>query len=66
VNIKDIFFTDYLRAGVTYQNVREHFVQSNDTRQVNLGFAYRFGKVLKGPAHRSNGGAGDEQNRVRL
>ena len=66
VNMKDIFFTDYLRAGVTYQNVREHFVQSNDTRQVNLGFAYRFGKVLKGPAHRSNGGAGDEQNRVRL
>lgn len=66
MNVKDIFFTDYLRASVTYQNVREHFIQTNDTRQVNLGFAYRFGKTLKGPAHRSNGGAGDEQNRVRL
>ena len=66
VNVQDVFFTDYVRASITYQNVREHFVQTRDSRVGTLTFTYRFGKVLKGPAHRGNGGAGDEQNRVRL
>jgi outer membrane receptor protein involved in Fe transport len=66
LNVSDIFFTEPLRAGITYQNVREHFLQSRDSRAGNLSFTYRFGKALKGPAHRGNGGAGDELNRVKL
>lgn len=66
LNVSDIFFTEPLRAGITYQNVREHFLQSRDSRAGNLSFTYRFGKTLKGPAHRGNGGAGDELNRVKF
>jgi hypothetical protein len=36
-----------------------------DSRQFNLSFTYRFGKTNIAPERRRNGGASDEQNRVK-
>jgi hypothetical protein len=44
---------------------REHFIQSGDTRVVNLSFSYRFGRSGKEPAGRHPGGADEELNRVK-
>lgn len=65
-NIQDIFYTDISRGLITYQDVREHFVQKTDTRVFNLSFTCRFGKGARGAARRSNGGAKDEQGRVKF
>jgi iron complex outermembrane recepter protein len=66
MNWRDVFFTEYLTADISYQNVREHFTQKHDSRLVNLSFTYRFGKTLKDAGRRAQGGATDEQNRVHL
>jgi Outer membrane protein beta-barrel family len=66
LNAKDIWFTLTTDATVDYENVREHFIQSGDTRVVNLSFSYRFGRSGKEPAGRHLGGADEEQNRVKL
>ncbi len=66
LNVKDIWHTLITTATITYENVREHFIQSNDTRVVNLSFTYRFGKTPKDPGSRHLGGADEEQNRVKL
>jgi hypothetical protein len=64
LNVRDIFYTQVIDGRITYQNVREHFVQSRDSRVVNLGFTWRFGKAFK-ETKRDRGGASEEQNRVR-
>ena len=66
LNLNDIFFTYYISADIVYQNVREFFVQKHDSRVANVSFTYRFGKSAKGAARPRQGGATEEQNRVRL
>lgn len=61
LNIRDMFFTQVINGGIRYGNVREQFVQSRDTRVVNIGFTYRFGKVLKESGGRRNGGSASEE-----
>lgn len=64
LNVRDIFFTQQIQGDIRYQNVRERFNQSRDTRVATISFNWRFGKQL-GESRRKNSGASEEQNRVR-
>jgi len=65
LNVRDIFRTQQFRAITQYGNVDVAFQNRWDSRQVSLGFTYRFnkGKIENKPA-RKTGGADDEQSRV--
>ncbi len=64
LNVRDIFFTQQIQGDIRYQNVRERFNQSRDTRVATISFNWRFGKQL-GESGRKKSGASEEQNRVR-
>lgn len=64
LNVRDIFFTQKIQGDIRYQNVRERFNQSRDTRVATISFNWRFGKQL-GESRRKNSGTSEEQNRVR-
>ncbi|MCF3749939.1 outer membrane beta-barrel family protein, partial [Salmonella enterica subsp. enterica serovar Weltevreden] len=64
LNMRDIFFTQQIQGEIRYQNVRERFNQSRDSRVATISFNWRFGKQL-GESRRKNSGASEEQNRVR-
>lgn len=64
LNIRDIFFTQQIKGDIRYQNVRERFNQSRDSRVATISFNWRFGKQL-GEARKRNNGSSEEQNRVR-
>jgi len=63
---RDVFRNQKIRGHVEYSNIDASFQQRRDSRQVALGFTYRFakGKVGNTPK-RKTGGANDEQNRVK-
>jgi len=63
---RDVFRTQKIKGHVEYSNIDASFQQRRDSRQVALGFTYRFakGKVGNTPK-RKTGGANDEQNRVK-
>jgi hypothetical protein len=63
---RDVFATQKMKGHVEYSNIDASFQQRRDSRQVALGFTYRFakGKVGNTPK-RKTGGANDEQNRVK-
>ena len=65
LNVRDIFRTQRFRAVSQYGNVDAAFQNSWDSRQLSVGFTYRFakGKVENKPS-RKTGGADDEQSRV--
>jgi hypothetical protein len=65
-NLADVFFTNYARGEILYQNVHEHYVQKRDSRVVNVAFTWRFGKTFKEGGSRRQGGATEEQQRVNL
>lgn len=63
LNVRDIFFSQIINGDIRYQNVREHFKQSRDSRVVTLSFSYRFGKNFN-DNRRKTGGSSEEQQRV--
>lgn len=65
LNVRDIFGTQQFRAYTKYGNVDVAFQNRWDSRQVSVGFSYRFskGKIENKPS-RKTGGADDEQSRV--
>lgn len=66
LNVRDIFYTQVIDGHIKYQNVNEHFIQSRDSRVVNISFTWRFGKQFKdAPRKKSDNGASEEQNRVK-
>ncbi|HMD01192.1 MAG TPA: outer membrane beta-barrel family protein, partial [Ferruginibacter sp.] len=66
VNFKDIFAGSVFKGYSKYSNVDAQFKDVNDNRTVGVSFTYRFSKgKLKASGSRRNGGAGDEQNRVK-
>ncbi|MEX6686195.1 TonB-dependent receptor [Danxiaibacter flavus] len=66
LNVRDIFYTQVIDGHIKYQNVNEHFIQSRDSRVVNISFTWRFGKPLKdAPRKKNDNGASEEQNRVK-
>ena len=63
---RDVFLTQKAKGTIVYSNINAAFQQRRDSRQVALGFTYRFnkGKLKAGNGKRA-GGASEEQQRVK-
>ena len=66
VNVRDILYTRQHNFESRYGTVDVKGQERGESRQVNVGFTYRFnkGKMNGGPKKRTNGSASEEQNRV--
>ncbi|MCW3465944.1 TonB-dependent receptor [Chitinophaga nivalis] len=64
LNARDIFYSQIIYGTILYNNVEESYVQSADTRVVNLSFTYRFGKKLNAPARNKGNSTEQEQRRI--
>lgn len=63
---RDIFFTQKIKGTSRFSNIDAAFQQQRDSRQVALGFTYRFSKgKISGGQKRKTGGAEEEKNRVK-
>ena len=63
---RDILNTQKASGVILYSNIDASFQQRRDSRQVALGFTYRFNKgKLKASSGKREGGASDEQGRVK-
>ncbi|RYZ24006.1 MAG: TonB-dependent receptor [Chitinophagaceae bacterium] len=65
LNVRDIFFTNKVQGGMSFQNTDVRFWQTRDSRNVSLAFNWRFGKPAKDSPRRRSGAASDELNRVK-
>ena len=66
LSVRDVLYSQKAKGNIKYSNIDASFQQRRDSRQVALGFTYRFSKGKVGAQKRRNtGGAGDEQNRVK-
>lgn len=67
LNMRDVLYSQKVKGTIRYSNIDAAFQQHRDSRQVALGFTYRFskGKMNNNGQKRKTGGAGDEQNRVK-
>jgi iron complex outermembrane receptor protein len=65
VGVDDIFNTRQFNGVVKYSDVNVLVQNRRPSRQFNINFSYRFGKKNIPEVRRKNGGAGDEQNRVK-
>ncbi len=66
LNVRDIFAGGVFKGYSKYGTVDAHFTDVNDSRTGSLTFTYRFNKgKLKAGSTKKNGGASDEQNRVK-
>lgn len=63
ISIRDLFFTQAMEGLTDFPGAEEYFILKRDTRVINLGLSYRFGKPLK-TARRNSGSAKDEIERV--
>lgn len=59
LSVRDIFYTQAMAGWTDFQQAREYFKLTRDSRVVTLAFSWRFGKPLKG-ATRKSGSASDE------
>jgi hypothetical protein len=64
LSLRDAFFTQNFSGYSKYQNIDLTVNQNRDSRVVNIGFTYRFGKG-KPTQQRKNNGANAEQSRVK-
>jgi len=63
---RDVFRTQKIKGEIKYSNIDAAFQQRRDSRQVALGFTYRFAKgKMNNNQKRKTGGANEEQNRVK-
>ncbi|TSJ48032.1 TonB-dependent receptor [Fluviicola chungangensis] len=60
----DIFYTNYIRANVSFTNYKEYFDVKRDTRVATLSFTYKFGKASVAGSRRRGTGADDLKGRV--
>jgi iron complex outermembrane recepter protein len=58
LSIRDIFYTQAMQGWTDFQQAREYFKLTRDSRVVTLAFSWRFGKPLKGATRKA--GASDE------
>ena len=63
LSVRDIFFTQAMEGNTDFPGAKEYFILRRDSRVINLGLTYRFGKPLKA-ARRTTGSAKDEIDRV--
>ncbi|MCU0404759.1 MAG: TonB-dependent receptor, partial [Chitinophagaceae bacterium] len=67
LNLRDPFDLQMFRGSSQYGTVDVDVRSQWDNRTVYMSFTYRFGKPIQGPQNRrKNGGAGEEQNRVKM
>lgn len=65
-NVRDLLYTQKVSGDIRYSNIDASFQQRRDSRQVAVGFTYRFNKgKMNGAPKRKTGGADDEKNRVK-
>jgi len=65
LSVRDIFWTQRLRGVTQYGNVDVEMRQVSETRVATIGFTYSFSKGKKiTPVKRTQGSAGEEQNRI--
>ena len=63
---RDVFRTQKIKGDIKYSNIDASFQQRRDSRQVALGFTYRFAKGKMGNNQkRKTGGASEESSRVK-
>jgi hypothetical protein len=60
-----VLYSQKIKGDIKYSNIDAHFQQQRDSRQVALGFTYRFSKGKINGQKRRTGGASEEQNRVK-
>jgi hypothetical protein len=65
LSVRDVLNSQKISGTIKYSNIDAAFQQNRDSRQVALGFTYRFSKGKAGGQKRRTGGAGDEQSRVK-
>lgn len=65
LGIDDILNTRQFSGIVKYSDVNVDVASRRPSRQFKINFSYRFGKKNIPEVRRKNGGAGDEQNRVK-
>ena len=66
-NVRDLFYTQFPKGHINFQNTEAYFENRRDSRVANISFSYRFGKPIKDQRQRRKvGGADDEQNRVKV
>jgi iron complex outermembrane recepter protein len=65
LNIRDVLYSQKIKGDIKYSNIDAAFQQRRDSRQVALGFTYRFSKGKINGQKRKTGGAADESNRVK-
>jgi hypothetical protein len=66
LNVRDVLYTQKVYGTINFQSTEASFYQVRDSRVATFTFTYRFGKPIKGTKTRKTGGAGDEQNRVKI
>lgn len=67
LTVRDLFYTQFPKGNINFQNTKAYFENRRDSRVVNLSFSYRFGKPIKDQRQRRKiGGADEEQNRVKV
>lgn len=64
LSYRDILYTQKFSGYARYSDVDVDIAGRRDTRQVSVGFTYRFGKTNIAPERRRKSGVADEQNRV--
>jgi iron complex outermembrane receptor protein len=63
---RDVFRFQKIKGGIKYGDIDASFQQRRDSRQVALGFTYRFSKGKMGNTQkRKTGGASEESSRVK-
>jgi iron complex outermembrane receptor protein len=65
LSVRDVLHSQKISGTIKYSDIDAAFQQNRDSRQVALGFTYRFSKGKVGGQKRRTGGAGDEQSRVK-
>ncbi|MFZ9388227.1 MAG: TonB-dependent receptor domain-containing protein [Chitinophagaceae bacterium] len=66
LSARDVLYSQKINGSIKYSNVDAAFQQLRDSRQIALGFSYRFSKGKMGNApKRKTGGADDEKSRVK-
>lgn len=65
LNFRDLLYTQKINGQIRYSNIDASFQQVRDSRQVALGFTWRFSKGKVNGTKRRTGAAAEEQNRVK-
>ncbi len=64
LNVTDIFWTNLPKAVITYDNYIEKWHARRESRVVNIGFTYRFGKSTVPGARKRTTGSEEERRRA--